>query len=258
MDQDEIEIRALSKHKNYFHKSFGMHPGIFIGVFLFSLGIIASGLLFFKYQKAQQEIKNLKVLGTQNQKTQDNPTDLSKVISNVSKLMRLPTGEEPTVATIVDIDKVKTQPAFQNARNGDKILLYANAKKMIIYNPADNVIDDVVSISSSASITPSSSPSAIQQSPVKVGLKNGTTAQGLAAKMENDIKKSFPDINLTSRDNAVNTNYDKSLLIVFNQTVKDYAEKLAKAFNLSIDNLPPGESQPQGVDLLIIVGKDKI
>jgi hypothetical protein len=63
------------------------------------------------------------------------------LISKVSKLMQLPTGETPTVAEVSDAAAAKKQSAFfNNAQNGDKVLMYVNAHEAILYRPATNKI----------------------------------------------------------------------------------------------------------------------
>jgi uncharacterized protein HemX len=63
------------------------------------------------------------------------------LINNVSKLMQLPTGETPTVASVSDATQAKQQSAFfDNAQNGDKVLMYVKAGEAILYRPSTNKI----------------------------------------------------------------------------------------------------------------------
>ena len=71
----------------------------------------------------------------------------SKLVAQVGKLMVLPEGETPTVATVSDLEKLKDQPFFAKAKVGDRVLIYTNAKKAIIYNPSENKIVEVAPIS---------------------------------------------------------------------------------------------------------------
>ncbi len=74
-----------------------------------------------------------------------------ELVSQVGKLMVLPTDEQPTLATVTDASKLKDQPFFKNAKNGDKVLIYVKAKKAILYDPAKNVIVDVAPVNLSQS-----------------------------------------------------------------------------------------------------------
>lgn len=79
--------------------------------------------------------------------SQVNSADEAKQLhEEVSKLMELPTDEVPTVATVVDADKVKNQAFFAHAQNGDKVLLYAKSSKAILYRPSTQKIIEVAPI----------------------------------------------------------------------------------------------------------------
>lgn len=63
------------------------------------------------------------------------------LITRVSKLLELPKGEEPTVASVDDAAAAKAQSAFfTNAQNGDKVLIYVKAGEAILYRPSTNKI----------------------------------------------------------------------------------------------------------------------
>ena len=70
----------------------------------------------------------------------------SELVASVGKLMLLPEGETPTIATVSDLEKLKDQPFFVNAKNGDKVLIYTNAKKAILYDPVAHKIIEVAPI----------------------------------------------------------------------------------------------------------------
>ena len=60
----------------------------------------------------------------------------------VSRLMVLPQSELPTVATVSDQTKLADQPFFENASDGDKLLIYAQAKMVVLYSPErDKIIN---------------------------------------------------------------------------------------------------------------------
>src|SRR5687767_785586 len=69
--------------------------------------------------------------------------EADKLVSDVGKLIELPSDEKPTIATVSDVEKVKEQAFFKNAKNGDKVLIYTNAKKAILYRPSENRIVEV-------------------------------------------------------------------------------------------------------------------
>ena len=70
-----------------------------------------------------------------------------RVVAAVGKLIVLPPDEQPIIATVADPSKLEGQPFFQNAKKGDKVLIYNNAKKAILYSPEQNRVVDVAPLS---------------------------------------------------------------------------------------------------------------
>ena len=91
---------------------------------------------FIQYRGNQKIQKQLK-------KNQNTVSPSQQVIEQVGKLMVLPGNETPTVATVTDLEKLKGQVFFAKAQIGDKVLIYTQAKKAILYNPASNKIVEV-------------------------------------------------------------------------------------------------------------------
>jgi hypothetical protein len=84
--------------------------------------------------------------------TKDDPQEAARkeaeeVVAAVSKLMVLPADEEPIIATVADPAQLMDQPFFKNASKGDKVLIYNNAKKAILYSPEQNLVVDVAPLS---------------------------------------------------------------------------------------------------------------
>ncbi|MFA6522673.1 MAG: hypothetical protein WCT24_03730 [Patescibacteria group bacterium] len=72
--------------------------------------------------------------------------EMAQLVEAVGKLMVLPQGEDPTVATVSDPTKLSAQDFFKNAQVGDKVLLYTTAKKAILYSPISGKIVEVAPI----------------------------------------------------------------------------------------------------------------
>lgn len=107
--------------------------------------IIFGGLSFLgvnKYHNLQKENKRL------SNPEESAKLDLERLKASVASLVDVPTGEEPTTATVTDIDKLKNQPFFAKAQNGDKVLIYPKAKKAILYRPSTNKIIELSTITS--------------------------------------------------------------------------------------------------------------
>jgi hypothetical protein len=65
------------------------------------------------------------------------------LVKKVGQLIDLPAGEAPTIATVVNLEKLKGQPFFAKASVGDKVLIYSIARKVYLYNPGSNHIVEV-------------------------------------------------------------------------------------------------------------------
>jgi hypothetical protein len=83
--------------------------------------------------------------------------ETAATIAAIGKLIVLPTGEQPTLATVTDPSKLKDQPFFANAKTGYKVLIYTNAKQAILYDPvADKIVAVApVNIGNNTATTPS-------------------------------------------------------------------------------------------------------
>ncbi len=90
-------------------------------------------------------------------------TELQMLADEVGKLIILPTNEVPTIATVSDPSALKNQAFFADAKKGDKVLIYTNAKKAILYDPIVKKIVNVAPVNTgdiqkSNQITPNISP----------------------------------------------------------------------------------------------------
>ena len=105
-----------------------------VGVLVFA-GTLGAAGYFYK------QLSHLKANPTQVVADETNA-----VLAKVGKLIVLPADEQPTLATVTDPEKLRDQPFFASATKGDKVLIYANAKKAILYNPTENKIVEVAPI----------------------------------------------------------------------------------------------------------------
>ncbi len=81
------------------------------------------------------------------------------VLEKAGKLIDLPTGEEPTIATVQDAEQIKSHPFFSKAQNGYRVILYTNARLAILFDEKNNKIINVGAINvGTPSATPITSP----------------------------------------------------------------------------------------------------
>ena len=176
--------------------------------------------------------------------------EAKKLTEEISEFMILPEKDLPSVATVSDITKLKDQPFFKNAKNGNKLLIYVNSKQAILYDPEIHKIINVGPLDIATNQNTSSQ--------AKIALRNGTTTAGLASREEIELKNAFPGINIVKTESSQITNYKTTLVIALNPEAKDAANSLAKFYNTSVVQLPSGEPKPEEIDILVILGNDQV
>ena len=226
--------------------------------------------------KSQKELKDIK--SKNNTQTKNPDDEVKKLVDEVGKIVLLPQGETPTIATITDIGKLKGQSFYAQAKNGNKVLLYIKAKKAFLYDPVTKKIIDIgpinipsltptikviQNITLSPKISPTISktvtPTPILTTKVQAEIKNiiilnGTQVVGLAGKFEAQVLKALPDAK-TTKGNAKG-NYKESIIIDLTGKNSTTVASLSTTLNLKISTLP-GEETKTDSDIMIILGDDK-
>jgi hypothetical protein len=99
--------------------------------------VLVSALAWYFYEQAR-EVRNNTAGASAN--------EVQQLVARISKLIALPEGEIPTVATVSDPEKLKGQAFFAQAKAGDKVLLYQQARKAYLYDPVQNRVLEVAPI----------------------------------------------------------------------------------------------------------------
>jgi hypothetical protein len=223
---------------------------ILLAVLIFLVALGGAGFFYYQYKQAQSELLGIKLGMT------DSEREVKVLVAEVGKLIYLPNDEDPQVRVVSDVEKLKDQEFFKNAKNGDKVLIYVKAKKAILYDPISKIIIDVAPVNTSTSSAEEEVVSPVLTE-VKVVIRNGTEVTGLASRMSSHIVNILPEANIMKRENASRFDYSKTLVVILNDVAKTYGEKLATSFNASVALLPSGEKTEEGADLLVILGLDK-
>lgn len=203
---------------------------------------------------------------------QSTDTEYSKILDQLAKLTDLPAGEEPTIATVSDKEKLQEQAFFSQSENGDKVIIYQNAKKAYLYRPSTNKIIGIAPININSDVTASgsaavskqiatSSPTPIPQK-ITVAILNATQIKGLAKSAQERIEKEIPQIEVISTGNS-KSDYPKTLVVNItgqnSSTPIESGSTLESLVKLSQGELtstfPSGETKPN-VDVLLILGPD--
>lgn len=95
--------------------------------------VVALGASLFFFLKYQE---------TQNSEATAN----SKAVERVSQTIKLP-DETPVVVTVADKDKLTNKQLATKLENGDVMLIFAKAKRLVVFRPSIDKIADVLSFS---------------------------------------------------------------------------------------------------------------
>lgn len=170
--------------------------------------------------------------------TPDVSKENKQLLADVGKRAILPAGETPAISTVVDEARVN-QPFLFGTRKGDKVLLYFQAGKAIVYRPSSRQI---------VNMGPLETPKA------RVFIRNGASGEGAAA-VAGKLAAST-DFVVASKDDSPKQSYNKSIVVDLSGVRPDVAKRLAEYLGAKVGSLPDGESRPDA-DLMVIVGSDQ-
>ncbi len=216
-------------------------------VLLIVVAILGIGGSYYFYNKYQEVVTNPNI---------EAKKETEELVSIVSKLIELPKDEVPTVATILDKEKLADQPFFIKGENGDKLLAYSVAKIAILYRPS---IGKIINVAPITETEPNVSPQAVKKGHTghlhRIVYLNGTEIAGKGYLAEKAVQEKYPNTYKTiAVANAVKKDYEGVLVI---DLVKDHGEEVRALANLlggTVGNLPTGEVAPDA-DILVIYGK---
>ncbi len=250
-----MKISNLRKKKfvqrlgDFFKKNPGkVRAGVII--FLFLVGSVFLGLIL-KIQ-VQSRAQNLAPMSKQ---------DIQRLIQRVSEIMEIPKDEKPQVATIVDVNELKGKKFFAEAKNGDKVLLFLKAGKVVLYRPSTHKIINAGMLDLAEGRVENNKfmpdKEEDMQFEAKAAFLNGTNISGLASKMSKELSSRFSGLESKIVGNAKKRGYDKTVIIPLTSEVARFAQKIADDISASFSaSLPTGEIKYDGVDLVIILGED--
>ncbi len=105
------------------------------------LAVVLIGFLSFQYMNTRNELKKAR-----------DPKAAAKIeaeelADKIGKVAELPTNERPTVSTVADKDKLQSQLFFKRVQNGDKVLIYTKAERVVLYRPSTGKIIEFMTLS---------------------------------------------------------------------------------------------------------------
>ena len=216
---------------------------IIIGLALTLLAAVGTAIYFYmQYQRAQTELTKT---------TQSN--EQAALIAEVGKLIVLPTNEQPTIATVSDVNRLKNQSFFTHARDGDKVLIYTKAQEAILYDPLANKIVEVGPISLTQ-VTPTPKGPTMTPAPIRVAVYNGTPTAGLATKIGQEITQKMPQATIVSKSDA-KQNYSSTIVVDLTGKNQAAVDALTELLGAKLNAFPSTEAKPKNADVVVILGK---
>jgi hypothetical protein len=161
----------------------------------------------------------------------------NQLIAEIADRAVLPKGEKPSVSTVVDKNKAD-QAFLVNASDGDKVLLYFQAGRAVLYRPSTHQIVNM---------------GPLTQPPAQVFLRNGTSGD-IPASIHTSLGKSA-GFKVVSQDLSTRPTYADTLVIDITGNRPDLATRVAKLVGGKVVRLPSGEIAPDA-EILVIVGAD--
>ena len=184
--------------------------------------------------------------------------------------------ENPSIATVTDKTKLADQPFFKKAENGDKILIFTNSGRAILYRPKIKKVIDTTTISltpevdqSNQSGTSSASENTAMTTPslngeastepverLNIAIYNGSQKIGITNSFDDEIKALYQNIDIVLKETAKRSDYEKSIVVDLTERNTPFVKELATKINGEVGKLPEGEAAPDNTDVLIILGNN--
>lgn len=216
------------------------------------IGLVIILLLLVAGATAYGIKRNPEVLGLL-KGPEDIARDERNFIAEVGRSINLPSDEKPSIVTVSDVEKLANQPFFKNAKQDDKVLIYSNNKKIILYRPSERRVIEAGTVNINQQAVAGEATQA-----ARLAIYNGTDRGGLTQEFDDDIKKILPTVEIVGRINAAKNTYTETLIVDLDGRHGASAKLLADGMKAKVGGLPEGEQKPVNTDILIILGKDKL
>ncbi len=215
--------------------------------------VIVSSIAVYFYYKSQHGLEAA------------SSKEVEDLTATIGQFVELPQDEKPTLATVADKEKLSDQAFFQKAENGDKVLIYSQSGKAILYRPSTKKIVDMTTLNADTSgktsannqteqtqATDSESSQQTLPERVNVALYNGSTKIGVTDTVEKEMS-SITDIEVTTKEKAVKNDYVGTVVVDISGKNPQKAQEITDALGAKLGNLPAGEVTPQA-DIAVIIG----
>ncbi len=202
-----------------------------------------------------------------NQQTGDQTSEA--LLAKLGRHIDLPQGEQPTVAKVVDVEKLRAQfPFYNSAKNGDVLVVYS--QWALVYDPnADRIVNVVALQAATSSTATASSGSTATSTPasgqasstapavekITVEIRNGSGVGGAAGKFAEKLKGNA-GFTVLKTGNAAKSDYQGTVVVDLTGGQRGLlvGELSQLASGSVVSQLPAGEASSQA-NVVVIIGK---
>lgn len=234
-------------------------------IFLIFLLVVLAGGSVYLYSEYRDVNEELSVLRADPDAAVQK--DVDELKEKVGRLTELPEGEEPTVATVNDVEAIRDQSFFKNAQNGDRVLIYTEARRAILYRPDTDKIIEVgpVNLGEQEVLDAEDQTEGDEESDetetsagIRLALSNATSTVGLTVNATDELAEKLTelDLDVVSRIDA-NDESDTTIVVVLSEGFAGAAQQIADTLGGGVGEMPEGESTPDA-DILVILGNSYI
>lgn len=104
-------------------------------------------VLGWRYYTIQKDLDRSAKVNTSSLQSPGEPADeVKKLVAEVGKHIILPEDEQPTAATVSNVEQLRNQPFFAQAQNGDKVLVYKLSRRAFLYRPSAGKVVEVAPV----------------------------------------------------------------------------------------------------------------
>ncbi len=195
------------------------------------------------------------------------PVDKAEVQALLEKLQSIalvPLSEAPTLATVVETDKLRTEAFFKNAEIDDKLFIYQQAQIAILYRPSvEKIVNMATLLDQSGSKMPVQTAPQVTQPPTSassgaqlqytLAVYFATDSATLRAKAGKALS-SIENIEVTKEALTRGTDYTGATIIDLKGGQDAIVAELVNKLGGNTGELPPEEDRPDA-DILAIIAE---
>ncbi len=135
---EEIALKAKQKKRKAQIKWLKQNWWKIAVIIVAIAGVTLFALMYLNTKKQLQELQDPGVSGR---------TELQIITEQAGRVAELPKDESPKMATVDNVSALSKQPFFKNAQNGDRVLIFENSNRALIFRPSTKKIVEFSSIS---------------------------------------------------------------------------------------------------------------